>query len=115
MGKTTDMFLWLKIRLSTTNRPYHYKPKVLLQVEQTTLKLLMLVSDFKVNYKLQNTQRNFQWNPWNAGPLTRMRRKKDDTLPYNKLVTRFSLLTPNRLISSSEVYRPGGDLVETNQ
>ena len=37
MGKTADMFLWLKIWLITTNRPYRYKPKVLLQVEQTTL------------------------------------------------------------------------------
>ena len=35
----------------------------MLQVEQTTL---MLVSDFKVNSRLKNTQRNFQWNPWNA-------------------------------------------------
>ena len=28
--------------------------------------LLMLVSDFKVNSKLKNTQRYFQWNLWNA-------------------------------------------------
>ena len=34
----------------------------MLQVEQTTL----LVSDVKVNSRLKNTQRNFQWNPWNA-------------------------------------------------
>ena len=26
----------------------------------------MLVLDFKVNSRLKNTQRNFQWNPWNA-------------------------------------------------
>ena len=25
-----------------------------------------IVSDFKVNSRLKNTQRNFQWNPWNA-------------------------------------------------
>ena len=29
-------------------------------------KLLMLVSDVKVNSRLKYTQRNFQWNPWNA-------------------------------------------------
>ena len=28
--------------------------------------LLMLVLDFKENSRLKNTQRNFQWNPWNA-------------------------------------------------
>ena len=25
-----------------------------------------IVSEFKVNSRLKNTQRNFQWNPWNA-------------------------------------------------
>ena len=34
MGKTTEMFLCLKIRLPQT---LSYKPKVMLQVEQTTL------------------------------------------------------------------------------
>ena len=63
MGKTTDMFLWLKIRL----------PQTLLLLAKSyaagranNTELLMLVLDFKVNSRLKNTQRNFQWNPWNA-------------------------------------------------
>ena len=36
MGKTTDTFLWLKIRLPQT-LSLRDKPKVMLQVEQTTL------------------------------------------------------------------------------
>ena len=72
----------------------------------------MLVSDFKVNSRLKNTLGIF--SGIHGMPLTRMRRKKDDTLPYNRVVTQFLLLAPNRLISSSEVSRPGGGLVENN-
>ena len=47
-------------------------------------------------------------------PLTRMRRKKCDTLPYNR-GTHAIFATGTKLLDiKSEVYRPGGDLVETN-
>ena len=50
IGKTTDTFWWLKL-----HKPYRYKAKVMLQVEQITPELLMLVSDFNVNSRLKNT------------------------------------------------------------
>ena len=108
MGKTTDTFLWLKIRL----------PQTLLLLAKSyaagranNTELLMLVSDFKVNSRLKILKGIF--SGIHGMPLTRMRRKKD-TLPYNRVVTQFSLLAPNCLISSSEIYRPGGGPVETN-
>ena len=63
MGKTTDTFLWLKIRLPQ-NLSLQAKSYAAGRANNT--KLLMLVSDVKVNSRLKNTQRNFQWNPWNA-------------------------------------------------
>ena len=47
-------------------------------------------------------------------PLTRMRRKKNDTLPYNRGTHEFFATGTKLLDIKSEVYRPGGDLVETN-
>ena len=47
-------------------------------------------------------------------PLTRMRRKKRYFLPYNR-GTHTIFATGTKLLDiKSEVYRPGGDLVETN-
>ena len=47
-------------------------------------------------------------------PLTRICRKKDDTLPYNR-GSHVIFATSNKLLDiKSEVYTPGGDLVETN-
>ena len=63
MGKTTDMFLWLKIRLPQT---LSLQAISYAAGRANNTELLMLVSDFKVNSRLKNTQRNFQWNPWNA-------------------------------------------------
>ena len=63
MGKTTDTFLWLKIRLPQT---LSLQAKSYAAGRANNTKLLMLVSDIKVNSRLKNTQRNFQWNPWNA-------------------------------------------------
>ena len=63
MGKTTDTFLWLKIQLPLT---LSVQAKSYAAGRVNNIKLLMLVSDFKVNSRLKNTQRNFQWNPWNA-------------------------------------------------
>ena len=85
----------------------------MLQVQQTTLKLLMLVSDVKVNSRLKNTQRNFQWNPWNALNSASTRRK-NDTLSYNRGTYAIFATGTKLLGMKSEVYRPGGDLVETN-
>ena len=46
-------------------------------------------------------------------PVTRMHRK-NDTLPYNR-GTHAIFATGTKLLDvKSEVYRPGGDLVETN-
>ena len=46
-------------------------------------------------------------------PLTRMRRK-NDTLPYNR-GTHAIFATGTKLLDiKSKVYRPGGDLIETN-
>ena len=46
-------------------------------------------------------------------PLMRMHRK-NDTLPYNK-GTHVIFATSTKLLDiMSKVYRPGGDLVETN-
>ena len=71
----------------------------------------MLVSDIKVNSRLKNTQRNF--NGIHGMPLTRMHRK-NDTLPYNR-GTHAIFATGTKLVDiKSKVYRPGGDLVETN-
>ena len=54
MGKTTDKFGRSKFRLPQT---HHFKPKLVLQVEQTTyIELLMLVLDFVMNSRLKNTQ-----------------------------------------------------------
>ena len=63
MGKTTDTFLYLKIRLPQTLLLYS---KSYAAGRASNTELLMLVSDFKVNSRLKNTQRNFQWNPWNV-------------------------------------------------
>ena len=63
MGKTTDTFLWLKIRLPQ-NLSLYAKSYAAGRANNT--KLLMLVSDVEVNSRLINTERNFQWNPWNA-------------------------------------------------
>ena len=46
-------------------------------------------------------------------PLTRMRRK-NDTLPYNRGSHTIFATSTKLLDIKSEVYRPGGDLVETN-
>ena len=109
MGKTTDTFLWLKIRLPQT---LSLLVKSYAAGRANNTKLLMLVSDFKVNSRLKILKGIF--SGIHGMPLTSMRRKKDYTLPYNRVVMRFSLLAPNCLISSAEVYKPGGDLVETN-
>ena len=71
----------------------------------------MLVSDFKVNSRLKNTQRNFQWNSWNA---LNEDAYKNDTLPYNRGSHMIFATSTKLLDIKSEVYRPGGDLVETN-
>ena len=63
MGKTTDTFLWLKIRLPQT---LSLQAKSYAAGRANNTKLLMLVSDIKVNSRLKNAQRKFQWNPWNA-------------------------------------------------
>ena len=65
MGKRTDtyVFWWLKIRLPQTLSLY---AESYAAGRANNTKLLMLVSDFKVNYRLKNTQRNFQWNQWNS-------------------------------------------------
>ena len=47
-------------------------------------------------------------------PLMRMRRKKEDTLLYNRGTHRIFATGTKLLDIKSEVYRPGGDLVETN-
>ena len=71
----------------------------------------MLVLDFKVNFRLKNTQRNFQWNPWNA--LNEVA-YKNVTLPYNR-GSHAILATSIKLLDiKSEVYRSSGDLIETN-
>ena len=63
MGKRTDTFLWLKIQLSHT---LLLCAKSYVTGRASNTELLMLVSDFKVNPRLKNTQRHFQWNSWNA-------------------------------------------------
>ena len=63
MGKRTDTFLWLKIQLSHT---LLLCAKSYVAGRANNTELLMLVSDFKVNPRLKNTQRHFQWNSWNA-------------------------------------------------
>ena len=60
MGKTIDTFWWLKIQLPQ-NLPLQAKSYVAGRANNT--ELLMLVSDFNVNYRLKSTQRHFQWNP----------------------------------------------------
>ena len=61
VGKTTDSFLWLKIRLPQT-LSLSAKSYAAGRANNTVTKLLMLVSDVKVNSRLKNTRRNFQWN-----------------------------------------------------
>ena len=63
---------------------------------------------------LKNTQWNFQWNPWNA--LNEYAQKKMTLCHTIGVPAQFLLLVPNCLLIDikSEVYRPGGDLVETN-
>ena len=63
MGKRTDMFWWLKIWLPQT---LSLQAKSYVAGRANNTELLMLVSEFKVNSRLKNIQRNFQWNPWNA-------------------------------------------------
>ena len=62
-GKRTNTFWWLKICLPQA-LPLQAKSYATGRANNT--ELLMLVSDFKVNSRLKTTQRNFQWNPWNA-------------------------------------------------
>ena len=51
------------MRLSDRNfschKTHYFKPKFVLQVEQTTVELLMLVLDFVVDSRLKNTQWHF--------------------------------------------------------
>ena len=72
----------------------------------------MLVSDFKVNSRLKNTQKNIQWNLWNA--LNKDAYKKGTLCHTMGVVMQFLLLAPNCLISSAKFYRSGGDLIEAN-
>ena len=68
----------------------------------------MLVSDFKVNSRLKRI-----FSGIHGIPLTRLCRK-NDTLPYNR-DSHAILTTGTKLLDiKSKVYRPGGDLVETN-
>ena len=62
MGKTIDTFLWLKIQ---PPRTLSLLAKSYAASRANNTELLMLVSDFKVNSRLKNTQRNFQWNALN--------------------------------------------------
>ena len=69
---------------------------------------MLVSSDIKVNSKILNGIHGM--------PLTRMRIEKKDTLPcaYNR-GTHAIFATGTKLLDiKSEVYRPGGDLVETN-
>ena len=68
----------------------------------------MLVSDFKLNSRLKEI-----FSGIHGMPLTRMRRK-NDTLPYNRDSQTIFATSTKLLDIKSEVYRPGGDLVETN-
>ena len=71
----------------------------------------MLVSDFKVNSRLKILKEIF--SRIHGMPLTRMR-IKNDTLPYN-MGSHTILATSTKLLDIKyEVYRPSGDLVETN-
>ena len=71
----------------------------------------MLVSGFKGNSRLKLLKGIL--SGIHGMPLTRMRRK-NDTLPYNRgSHTIFTTIT-KLLDIKSEVYRPSGDLVETN-
>ena len=63
MGKTTDTFLWSKIWLPQT---LSLLAKSYAAGRAYNTELLMLVSDIKVNSRLKNIQRNFQWNSRNA-------------------------------------------------
>ena len=62
VGKTTDTFLCLKIRLLQT---LSLSAKSYAAGTANNTKVLMLVSDVKVNSRLKNTRRNFQWNALN--------------------------------------------------
>ena len=71
MGKTTDTFLWLKIRLPQT---LSLEAKSYAAGRANNTKLLMLVLDVRVNSRLKNTQGIF--SGIHGMPLMRMRRKK---------------------------------------
>ena len=71
----------------------------------------MLVSDFKLNSRLKILKGIFSGT--HGMPLTRMHRK-NDTLPYNR-DSHTILATSTKLLDiKSEVYRSGGDVIETN-
>ena len=58
MGKTTDTFGRLKF---SCHKTYCFKPKVMLQVEQATQELLMIVLDLKLDY---HTWKILEWKNW---------------------------------------------------
>ena len=64
MGKTTDMYIFVFENSAATNLIVISQNYAAGRANNT--ELLMLVSDFKVNSRLKNTQKNFQWNPWNT-------------------------------------------------
>ena len=62
MGKRTDSrYIFVVENLAATNHTKSYAAG-----RANNTELLMLFPDFKVNSRLKNTQRNFQWNPRNA-------------------------------------------------
>ena len=66
--------------------------------------LLILVLDFKLNSSLKNSQRNFQWNLWNA--FNEDAYKKITLCHTTGIVTQFSPLPPNCLILSPKFMDP---------
>ena len=108
MGKRTDTFWWLEILLPQT---LSLKAKSYAAGRANNIELLMLVSDFKVNSRLKNTQRIF--SGIHGMPLMRMCRK-NDSLPYIRGSHAILATSPKLLDIKSEVHRSGGDLIETN-
>ena len=105
MGKRTDTFWWLKLRLPQT-LPFYAKSYAAGRANNT--ELLMLVLDFKVNFRLKILKGIFS-----GIPLTRMHIKKD-TLLYNRGSHAILATSTKSLDIKSKVYRSNGDLIETN-
>ena len=110
MGKRTNSYILVVENSAAANLTVISQSYVASRASKP--ELLMLVSDFKINSRLKNTQRHFQWKmPWNALNEDVYKR---NTLPYVQWGIHTLLAAATDLLNIKyKFYGSGGDLIET--